>query len=149
MAALDMTMRGAPEGAIRILRQLLMAPVSGAIAASAWNNIGMAYSFLGEMVKAHECYAMACQADESRLEPWLNRVVQGIQLGMTKDACESGKMIDRFPSSHHCIVNMFSAAKRRQQENGEWQPSQSSRSVIRLLETSCGPAMRRMISVFE
>jgi hypothetical protein len=149
MAALEMIERNTPEVAIRLLRRMLSAPLRSDIAACVWNNLGMAHTFLGEMSEAFDCHGQACMAERSRLEPWLNRLVLGVQLGRSSESEAASKVVDELAEASEEVIKLFARAKRIQREQGQWSPTLEGRASARRLESASGAGTRRIVSVFD
>jgi len=147
-AGLDLIHLGAPEASVRILHDVLQAPASASIWASAENNLGVAFAYLGEMEKAHHHHVSACEVGEDVLEPWMNRLIFAIQLGLVDDARLAAESIDSLASETHPLV--VSVAKRQEVDrlSGVWFPTGVSHESIRQLESRLGPASRRIIAGF-
>jgi len=140
---------GAPAAAITLLQHVLSCSAAKNITVCAWNNIGTAYTYLDRMTDAHKCHAKACSVDEDRPEPWLNRLIIGVQLGFTVDARDVCRVVDSFAPSAEDLLRRYAESKRIEREKGEWCPSEASRKSLDVLQSTCGSAARRVLSVFD
>lgn len=147
-AGLDLIHLGAPEASIRILNDVLQAPASETIRSSAENNLGVAYSFLGEMQKAHQHHVAACDVGEDSLEPWMNRLVFAIQLGLVDDARIAAESIDSLALESHPAIDMSAKNLEAERLAGVWSPTSQSHASIRKLESRLGPAACKIIASF-
>jgi hypothetical protein len=127
---------------------VLEAPASIPVKVSALNNIGMAYSFMGDIPRAFEYYKAAC-GEGSSLNQWMNRFLFGLQLGRTSDAEESARMIDAMATDSIAQVDQFARARSTLRRQGKWSPSLQSKVSIRTLDPAFGPATRRIANVFN
>ena len=148
MAALDMIRSGAPDTGIQILTHVLAAPTSAAVAVSARGNLGMAYSFLGKPSSALAHYSAACGLGVECLEQSMNRLLFGLQLGQVEEVREAIAMIEALGSDALGPAECFARSRLTLRERGNWSPSIESRSTIRDIDSTLGPASRRIASVF-
>ena len=148
-AAVDLMIRNAPRTAVQILRRVISEYPTADIQLHAWNNLGAAHSFAGELAKAHECYLLACSIQEERVEPWMNRLVFGIQLGLVDDACEASRAIDGLIAADHPLLLAFARSQASSRSRGAWKPSRQSGDTLSGLESRIGPSARRIALVFE
>lgn len=149
MAALDLIQGGAPEAGIRILVYVLGAPSSSSVAVSARGNLGMAYSFLGDLPMALAHYSAARRLGGQCLDQCMNCLVFAIQLGRVEEAREAALMIETLALASFAPVQLFSETRSILRRRGNWSPSAESLETIRKLSPCFGPASRRIASVFD
>ena len=149
MAALGLIRGGAPSAGIRLLQYILDPPCSPLMEIGARNNLGMAYSFMGEMREALACYTAACTSTQDRLEPWMNRFVQAVQLGVHSDARIACSEIELLAVQAFPQVEWFASVKTTLRERGDWTPSGESSNCLHALGSLMGPAVRRIADAFS
>jgi hypothetical protein len=149
MAALDMIESGAPLSAIELLKRLLTVPASKSIEVCVWNNLGLAYKYLNRLPLAHECYVSACTVGVERIEPWLNRLVRGLQLGHISDVRDTSLVVEEMAPSAPHRLDLFVKANLRERMQGIWSPTKASQESLEAIRLVAGPAVRRILNVFE
>lgn len=149
LAALDYSQREMPRAAIQILERVIADLPRPEILMCAWNNLGTAWSLLGETGKAFHSHAEACSIVVDRAELWMNRLLLGIQLGLVEDVRRSARTLDDLISDDDPLIEGYAADKAEQRRTGVWTPSRESLELRIGSKLGTGSASRRIANVFE
>ena len=148
MAALDYIQREMPRTAIRILGRVIAELPRPDVLATAWNNLGMARSLMKDLARAHQAHVEACNLVTDRADSLMNRLMLGIQLGLTEDVHCAAKDLDDLVSENHPLIGWYCAEMSEQRRKGIWLPSEESLQIRSKSPISSGSASRRIADVF-
>lgn len=145
LAAQDLTQSGRPWTALRALQQMVQ-PAGGPLAVF-WGNVGLVYSRLGQMPRAHQAYVSSCAACPSYTAAWIFRFMFAVQLADEGDARHAGKMAEGLLNVDSAEFDRVLASLAVQRKQGEWAPTGEALRIAVPLRDALAGVARRMADV--
>jgi len=123
MAAMDLAQGASPRRAIEVLADVLANHPTPSNEASAWSQVGLAYSRLMEFECARDSFRILCRLHPATAPAWLSRLTMDIQLGDVADIDDCASTLTDSLRHAPCAVRGFVESMVRLRAMNEWTPS--------------------------
>jgi hypothetical protein len=145
--ALDLIAAGQPQTAVRILRDILAGKPCPFIASYALENLALIQSNAGRFGRALETARESYSMDESRCEPAMNWLYNGLLHGARSEVFDAAAALDEHVPPTHDSVDFYVRLLTLQRRQGVWQPTPESVRLVHSIEDRLGATSRRIADV--
>jgi hypothetical protein len=142
---LALNLRGDPHSAIQLLTARERLAGSELMRSYMWDNIGVAYSMLGDHAAAREAYKKACSLGPLRVSPLASLLYQSLLSGDPIASERACNRIDEEVEPGHPALLHFLDGLRRARTAGLWNPSSEAQQLTNRLESSHGPTTQSIV----
>lgn len=131
LAAQWLALGQAPRAALRVLGEIASRSGPATLCATAWTNVGSAFSQLRMPLRAHAAYTEATACEEERLTAWLWRFLFALQVDRVDDAVLCSRSIERLGGAQSPYLDWFVTLVVRGRLRVELSQTASIRGAVR------------------